>query len=171
MHKKTASFNNYNTAYYRNCYILLFHSSHKFNILPVQRTMTAFALFDPSIDLSFAICPRRRSIRNTNNNNNKSRRSWCLGPDRQSLESTSYYQQEEEDDGVVVLGSFDEASSESMASSVASLSRSVKFADEIVSRVIPVPRYERASIGELFYSPMDVARFKRDYRRERTLVW
>ena len=40
-----------------------------------------------------------------------------------------------------------------------------------MSEIISVPRYDRANLGQLFYSPVDVARFKREVRMERMRFW
>ena len=55
-----------------------------------------------------------------------------------------------------------------------SSSRSVTFADNVVSKVISVPRYEKERIGELFYNRLDMMRFKQEARLERNgiqVIW
>ena len=45
--------------------------------------------------------------------------------------------------------------------------RSVSFAQNVVSDVISVPRYERNSISTLFYNKLDLIRFKNEAKLER----
>ena len=52
--------------------------------------------------------------------------------------------------------------------------RSVTFAEDVVSEVISVPRYEKESKSELFYSRLDMLRFKQEARLERmgcSVIW
>lgn len=106
-------------------------------------------LFDSDIDFSFAICPRRR--------NNSQR---CI-------ERTSFYQ----DDGYDHSEEDASVEEEEDTSSVdSSSSRSVTFAENIVSEVISVPRYERERVSELFYNRLDIMRFKQERRLERMQV-
>eukprot|EP00579_Thalassiosira_antarctica_P007577 CAMPEP_0201898046 /NCGR_PEP_ID=MMETSP0902-20130614/47775_1 /ASSEMBLY_ACC=CAM_ASM_000551 /TAXON_ID=420261 /ORGANISM="Thalassiosira antarctica, Strain CCMP982" /LENGTH=103 /DNA_ID=CAMNT_0048431083 /DNA_START=148 /DNA_END=459 /DNA_ORIENTATION=- len=48
--------------------------------------------------------------------------------------------------------------------------RSVTFADNVVSEIISVPRYEKESISELFYNRLDMMRFRQEARLERMQV-
>ncbi|KAL7489960.1 hypothetical protein ACHAW6_015753 [Cyclotella cf. meneghiniana] len=48
--------------------------------------------------------------------------------------------------------------------------RSVAFAENPVSEVISVPRYEKERIPELFYDQLDVARFRHEVRLERMRI-
>ncbi len=45
--------------------------------------------------------------------------------------------------------------------------RSVKFAEQVVSQVISVPRYEQDRKADLFYNKYDMMRFKQEARLER----
>ena len=56
--------------------------------------------------------------------------------------------------------------SDEETSSVGS-SRSVTFADDIISEVITVPRYEEESMSELFYNSVDMMRFRHEARMEK----
>ena len=89
------------------------------------------------IDFSFAICPRRKQC----------------------------YQ--ECDDKTASTCSADEDEASSIDSREDSSRRSVSFAQNVVSDVISVPRYERNSISTLFYNKLDLIRFKQEAKLER----
>jgi sugar/nucleoside kinase (ribokinase family) len=55
----------------------------------------------------------------------------------------------------------------SLTSSSVDSNRSVTFAEIMVSEVRSVPRYERVSLGELFYNRLDMQRFKHEAKLER----
>ena len=104
-------------------------------------------LFDSDIDFSFAICPRRRN-RNT------------------YIERTSFFQSEYDTAELETEEEEDDSSTSSC--------RSVTFAEDVVSEVISVPRYEKESKSELFYSRLDMLRFKQEARLERmgcSVIW
>mmetsp|Transcript_397 Transcript_397/g.876 ORF Transcript_397/g.876 Transcript_397/m.876 type:complete len:110 (+) Transcript_397:128-457(+) len=107
--------------------------------------MSSFPLSfaDPSLDLSFAICPRRhRELKGRYQTGD-----WCTKYTRKT--------------------SFDPQKDCSLNGEGLESSRSVSFATRIVSEIICVPRYDKEHVRDLFYSPMDFARFKIDYRKER----
>ena len=117
-------------------------------------------LFDSDIDFSFAICPRRNV---DEDEDNKEQQQICNGE-----EQTSLYLEYEDDDG----SSNNEqqyASDEETTTSTGSC-RSVTFAENPVSEVKVVPRYERERVGELFYNRWDIIRFKQERRLERMQV-
>ncbi|KAL3802755.1 hypothetical protein ACHAW5_008859 [Stephanodiscus triporus] len=58
----------------------------------------------------------------------------------------------------------------SPSSSEDTSSRSVTFADDVVSEVRSFPRYERESVPSLFYNRLDLQRFKHEARLERMRV-
>eukprot|EP00578_Thalassiosira_sp_NH16_P023599 CAMPEP_0181102518 /NCGR_PEP_ID=MMETSP1071-20121207/14363_1 /TAXON_ID=35127 /ORGANISM="Thalassiosira sp., Strain NH16" /LENGTH=100 /DNA_ID=CAMNT_0023185507 /DNA_START=272 /DNA_END=571 /DNA_ORIENTATION=- len=95
-------------------------------------------LFDSEIDFSFAICPRRSRDRDANDNQQP--QQLCNGEER-----TSFYQ--EYGDSEQHASSDNDATASSDESC-----RSVTFAENVVSEVKVVPRYERESVGDLFYN-------------------
>lgn len=115
-------------------------------------------LFDSEIDFSFAICPRRRRDVNDNQQLPQQQQQLCNGEER-----TSFYQ--ERGDSEQYESSDDEATMSSAESC-----RSVTFAENVVSEVKVVPRYERESVGELFYNRWDILRFRQERRLERMQV-
>ncbi|KAL3804721.1 hypothetical protein HJC23_008536 [Cyclotella cryptica] len=106
--------------------------------------MTFYSLFDADIDLSFAL-PKETPFRR--------QRSCLLPTTRQSF--GEYYLEDE----LSLDRSRTRLDSESR--------RSVKFAENPISEVIPVPRYEKERIPELFYNHLDVARFRHEVKLER----
>mmetsp|Transcript_24244 Transcript_24244/g.52290 ORF Transcript_24244/g.52290 Transcript_24244/m.52290 type:complete len:110 (+) Transcript_24244:238-567(+) len=105
--------------------------------------MTFCTLFNSDIDFSFAICPRRRNNQHCG-------------------ERTSFYQECDGHDSQSEYASDDVSSVDSQ--------HSVKFAENVVSEVRSVPRYEKESISELFYNRIDMIRFKQEARLERMQV-
>ena len=103
----------------------------------------AIAAFDSGIDFSFAICPRRKPT---------------------GYERTSFYRDSAYDPELVLA---DAADGDELRRRARRLVGGVTFANEVVSRVISVPRYEEKRLGELFYNRLDVMRFKQEYRLER----
>lgn len=57
-------------------------------------------------------------------------------------------------------------SSSSLPSLLPESNRSVKFADNIVSKVKVIPRYEKATLSNLFYNRLDMQQFKFEARLE-----
>lgn len=102
-----------------------------------------FDLFSSDIDFSFAICPSRQY-------------AGGVFPHQQRGERTNLYQEYSGDASVYAS---DDTSVDSC--------RSVTFADNVVSEVISVPRYERERLPELFYSSLEVHQFKQEARAER----
>mmetsp|Transcript_12214 Transcript_12214/g.26000 ORF Transcript_12214/g.26000 Transcript_12214/m.26000 type:complete len:120 (+) Transcript_12214:327-686(+) len=117
-----------------------------------------FSIFDSEIDFSFAICPRRRNNLCSPNN----------------VERTSFIQDYGNDNFNFEYDYNDEDEDEEDASSVDSY-RSVTFADNVVTEIISVPRYETESKSDLFYNRLDMKRFKQEARLERRyqiqVVW
>lgn len=111
-------------------------------------------LFDSDIDFSFAICPRRRATDGY----------YCLGSKQQYIERTSFFEG-------FSIHDITEETADNDTSSVDSCScRSVSFADNVVSEVRTVPRYEQESKSELFYNKIDMMRFRQEARLERMQV-
>lgn len=101
-------------------------------------------LFDSDIDFSFAICPRRRLCYN----------AYDDGGD-------------DDDDCTISTDDDDDETSSVDSGASASTCRSVTFALNIVSEVISVPRYESNSKSTLFYTKLDMRRFKQEAKLER----
>mmetsp|Transcript_2004 Transcript_2004/g.3756 ORF Transcript_2004/g.3756 Transcript_2004/m.3756 type:complete len:122 (+) Transcript_2004:224-589(+) len=110
-----------------------------------------FTLFDSENDFSFANRARRRI------------NTLCFHPINQgdTIERASFIVQDinECDDDSKNAQSSDDASSVGSC-------RLVTFAEDVVTEIIPVPRYEEESMGELFYSTLDEERFKCEARLE-----
>ena len=57
-------------------------------------------------------------------------------------------------------------SSSSVSSSLSESNRSVTFADNVVSKVKVIPRYDKATLSNLFYNRLDMQQFKCEARLE-----
>jgi len=87
------------------------------------------------------------------------------GPNRDCGDETSSFYMVD-DDTLDTVG-YDENSLASTSSS-----RSVKFADNVVSDIIEVPRYiDNDNRRDLFYSGVDIAQFKYEFKMERMHWW
>ena len=124
--------------------------------------MVAFnTLVDSTIDYSFAMWapPRGRKSRHR-------RPPSCL---RGTAPPPCYYYVDPCNDGScgrsIACHSFSSADSVSSSSS-----RSVTFAEEVVTEVRSVPRYERESVPSLFYNRLDLQRFRHEAKLERMQV-
>lgn len=122
----------------------IFYDSSRMTIFTPQYS------YNNDIDFSFALCPTKR----------RQNLLSCMNKCRRYSERTSFYQENDLDTS--------DDSSESASSHLSNYScRSVTFAKNIVSEVKYVTRYDKDKIGELFYSQMDVSRFKREMRMEK----
>ena len=57
-------------------------------------------------------------------------------------------------------------SSSSVSSSLSESNRSVTFADNVVSKVKVIPRYDKSTLSNLFYNRLDMQQFKSEARLE-----
>lgn len=116
-------------------------------ILQMEATFNEWTLTG---DFAFAVakCPR------------------TCGPKRQCDEETSFYLIDDPSDSTSISGC-DENSLSSTSSVL-----SVKFADNVVSDIITVPRYaDKHNVGDFFYSVIDLARFREEFKMERMRWW
>lgn len=128
-------------------------------------------LFDSEIDFSFAICPRRRRDEDDQekledyevDSNEHQQHLLCNSEERTSV----YLEYEVGRNNEQQPSATDE---ETISTSSIDSNRSVTFAENIVSEVKVVPRYERERVSELFYNRFDIMRFRQERRLERMQV-
>lgn len=122
------------------------------------------SLFDSTIDYSFAMwpppCGKRMSC-------HRRRPPSCL----RGAATPCYYDVDPCNDGSCGHSSIAYSSSaESASLSSSSSYRSVTFAEDVVTEVRSVPRYERESVPSLFYNRLDLQRFRHEAKLERMRV-
>lgn len=122
------------------------------------------SLFDSTIDYSFAMwppttpCGKRTSCHH--------HRPSCLRG--AAYYPPCYYDVDPCNDGSSIAYSSSAYSSASSSSSPSY--RSVTFAEDVVTEVRSVPRYERESVPSLFYDRFDLQRFRHEAKLERMRV-
>ena len=154
-------------------------TTHRHSSLLGSGIMAFNSLFDSTIDYSFAMwpppCGKRKSC-------HRRRRRIPPPPLPPScLRGAAYYHPCYYDvdpcnDGfsIAYSSSVDSSASSSPSSSPSSSSsssyRSVTFAEDVVTEVRSVPRYERESVPSLFYNRFDLQRFRHEAKLEKMRV-